>query len=297
MNQVHDHLTELCALAIDAAGMASSHIRSEAGKPRETLHKQGGDSHASQVVTEVDFQCQRMILEALGDSMEKHGIGILTEESPDDASRHSHEHFWCIDPLDGTLPFIENVAGYSVSIALVSRSGIPLIGVIADPVTGAIYHAIRNAGAFRDGRPLSIHPHTRGTDRKLTLVTDRSFSRQASHKVLLERIHTIAAEHGLAGVEIINQGGAAMNACWVIENAPAIYFKFPKPADGGGSLWDYAASACLFGELGAVASDIHGHPLQLNRPQSTFMNQDGVLFASQPSLARAIYGLYRELRP
>ena len=42
-------------------------------------------------------------------------------------------YFWCIDPLDGTLPFIEGKVGYAVSIGLVSRDGTPLIGVVCDP--------------------------------------------------------------------------------------------------------------------------------------------------------------------
>lgn len=36
------------------------------------------------------------------------------------------------------------------------------------------------------------------------------------------------------GLKIIQQGGAAMNACWVLEQEPACYFKFPKPEAGGG---------------------------------------------------------------
>ena len=86
-----------------------------------------------------------------------------------------------------------------------------------------------------------------------------------------------------------------MNACWVLEKAPACYFKFPKPEDGGGSLWDYAATASLFHEAGAVASDIYGKPLDLNRPDSTFMNHRGVLFTNNHDMAERVMGLYTKL--
>ena len=79
-----------------------------------------------------------------------------------------------------------------------------------------------------------------------------------------------------------------MNACWVLEHAPACYFKFPKPQEGGGSFWDYAATACLFHELGAVATDMHGNPLDLNRRDSTFMNHRGILFATSEEIAEKI---------
>lgn len=283
-------LDELATLAAVAAREAADHIRSKAGERLSVSAKEGGSSHASQVVTEVDLESQRLILDRLAASIREFELGLLTEESQDDASRFARDHFWCIDPLDGTLPFIENVAGYSVSIALVRRDGIPLVGAIADPLTGKLYHAVRGGGAFCDGGRLAIGPAEGGA---LTLVMDRSFAKQPGYAQLLEGVRGIAASQGLDGVRTINQGGAAMNACWVVENAPAIYFKLPKAEDGGGSLWDYAASACLFAELGAVATDCLGEPLQLNREGSTFMNQDGVVYASSAELGVAVWALAR----
>jgi 3'-phosphoadenosine 5'-phosphosulfate (PAPS) 3'-phosphatase len=70
-----------------------------------------------------------------------------------------------------------------------------------------------------------------------------------------------------------------------------VYFKLPKAEEGGGSLWDFAATAALFSELGYVASDFYGEPLDLNRADSTFMNHRGVLFATDYSLAIEIQKL------
>lgn len=293
--ELDDQSTEhLSQLAVTAARRAAAHIRAESGERREVLKKEGGSSHASQVVTEVDFESQRLILETLAGSLEEFELGLLTEESQDDSSRHACDYFWCIDPLDGTLPFIEGVAGYSVSIALVSRAGVPQIGVILDPVEDSLVRAVRGGGAFRDERPIAVVAEDGAS---LTLVMDRSFAQQENYEFVLERVWAIAERSGLASVRIINQGGAAMNACWVIENAPALYFKFPRSELGGGSLWDYAASACVFGELGgAQVSDIHGQPLALNRDGHPFMNEAGVLYASSRGLGEAVMELYREFQ-
>ena len=78
-----------------------------------------------------------------------------------------------------------------------------------------------------------------------------------------------------------------MNACGVLTTPPACYFKQPKPS-GGGSLWDFAATACLFAEAGAIATDVHGGPLDLNRADSTFLNHRGVLFATDETLAHQL---------
>ena len=83
-------------------------------------------------------------------------------------------------------------------------------------------------------------------------------------------------------------GGAVINACHALEAAPGCHFKFAKPQEGGGSLWDYAATACLYEEAGAVVSDVHGEPLELNRPDSTFMNHRGAVYATDVYLAQRI---------
>jgi len=82
-----------------------------------------------------------------------------------------------------------------------------------------------------------------------------------------------------------------MNAMQVLEDPPGCYFKFPKPQQGGGSLWDFAASTAIFDACGAVACDFYGQPLELNRVESTFMNHRGVLYATDAVLAGEIQGL------
>ena len=71
-----------------------------------------------------------------------------------------------------------------------------------------------------------------------------------------------------------------MNAIWVAEQGPAILVKPPKEPLGGGSLWDYAATACIFSELGLAATDFLGHPLDLNRTKDTFMNERGIVYSN-----------------
>ena len=74
----------------------------------------------------------------------------------------------------------------------------------------------------------------------------------------------------------------------VLEHAAACYIKLPKPEDGGGSIWDFAATACIVREAGAWVSNIHGAELDLNRRDSTFMNHQGVVFASSEQLASTL---------
>ena len=217
-------------------------------------------------------------------------LGLLTEESPDDSSRHQHDYFWCIDPLDGTLSFTKGTTGYSVSIALVSRHGNPLIGIVFDPDTSTLYHAIHSQGAQKNGvawgvpTPSSVSP--------LTLMIDNSFITRGNEPTFRDQLETFAKQRCFPGTEIINHAGAVLNACWVVDHAPSLYFKFPKPNPGGGSVWDFAATTCLFSELGLPASDIHGAPLQLNLIGKTYMNRKGIFFASSSDLAKAAINFF-----
>lgn len=281
-------LSTLSKRAIDAALDAGRIIASRSGEPITVMRKEGGDNLASQVVTEVDLLSEAAIIKRLSPSCEEYGIAMLTEESDDDKTRLEAKAFWCIDPIDGTLAFIESTPGYSVSIALVAKSGLPLIGIVYDPVTKTLYSAVRGQGAFLNGKPWSLDDHSSDKNKALTLVCDRSLDEASHFPQVLQHFEAIAEKMGLKGVRTVHKRGAVMNACRVLESGPACYFKFPKLDDGGGSLWDFAATACIFNELGSIATDFHGEALELNRAESTFMNHGGVMFATDHELAEEV---------
>jgi len=290
MTLCSEDLMRLADHAIDAATLAGRYIAG--ARPAEIQYKSGGRSLASRVLTEVDRRSQEIILEALSPTLERFELGLLAEERDDDQTRLDKPWSWFVDPLDGTLCFVESVPGYSVSIALVARDGTPLLGVVHDPVQDTLFHAIRGRGIFRDRQPWTPAPPRHGA---LSLFMDRSFGERADSDALMERLSHVAQSLGYDAPQVHQPGGAVMNACRVLMHAPACYFKFPKPHDGGGSLWDFAATACLFHEAGAVATDIHGGPLDLNRVDSTFMNHRGVLFATDEDLAREIRALHEHV--
>lgn len=278
------NLGELTQHAVQAALDAGELIRSYRDREVEVLHKEGGDTYASQVVTEVDRKAQDAILRILGPSCEKYEIAVLTEESEDDGSRFEKECFWCIDPMDGTLPFIQGEPGYSVSIALVARDGSPMIGVVFDPVHDVLWQATKGQGVLRNGEPWTLD----ASSQELTFTYDRSFKDHSERDRVLRELEGYAHSIGLKKLASTQFGGAVINACHALESAPGCHFKFAKPQEGGGSLWDYAATACLYEEAGGVVGDVHGAPLDLNRPDSTFMNHRGAVYATDENLARCI---------
>lgn len=300
MKLSHEDLKVLCLIAKEAAVKAGTMIESylSVDPERQQLqisHKTAGSSKASQVVTEVDFKCEKIILDLLNPTLAKFDLALLSEESTDDLSRFKKDYFWCIDPLDGTLPFIEFRPGFSVSIALVSKEGKSQIGVVYDPLTKTLYSAVKGQGVFKndkewkkitDKEALDIdspNKHSE-TSKILTIITEPGLIKRKELKIIKDRLNLFTKTQGWNGIKLLEGGGAVFNACQVIEKPPAVYFKLPKPTEGGGSLWDFAATCAIFEELDVSVSDVFGKALLLNNEGSTFMNHYGVIYASQQKI-------------
>lgn len=262
--------------ATKAALEAGAIIRQYMDEEVSVKKKSGMKSFAAQVVTEVDLKCEKIILNHLGPISKKYDLAILSEETTDDGSRFEKDYFWCIDPMDGTLAFINKRPGFSVSIALVAKDGTPHIGVVYDPSTDNIYSALKDGGVFKNNKPWIIT----NTNDKLSYVTDRKLNDTPR----LPELKNILQDHvnrlGLNGISEIDGAGSVMNAIYVLENGPACMFKFPKEEKGGGSLWDFAATACIFHELNMTATNFKGGKLELNKKEDCFMNHEGVFFGN-----------------
>jgi fructose-1,6-bisphosphatase/inositol monophosphatase family enzyme len=267
------HLTDI---AIKAALSAGKVIRQYMDEEVLVEKKEGGASYASQVVTAVDLACETVILSHLLPTCKEFDLALLSEETEDDGSRFEKDFFWCIDPMDGTLPFINKRPGFSVSIALVAKDGTPYIGVVYDPCTDSLYHAVKGKGAYKNGRPWKI----KQTNDHLTYVTDRKLKDTPQAVKIEGLLKEYVEKLNLSGIKEISGSGAVLNAILVLENGPACMLKLPKKEKGGGSIWDFAATACIYPEFGLPATNFEGGKLDLNRKDSTFMNHQGVFFAN-----------------
>lgn len=269
-------LTLLSSEAIKAALSAGNIIRKYADEDISVELKSGGENYASQVVTKVDKACDSAIRAHLLPLCHQFDLALLSEESEDDGSRLEKDFFWCVDPMDGTLAFINKQPGFSVSIALVARNGTPIIGVVFDPSTNILYHAIKGKGAFKNQHKWEIN----SSASHLTYFTDKLLKDDPKRTMIEPILSKLIKQLGLTHFQDSFGGGSVLNAIRVLEHGPACMLKLPKEAEGGGCLWDYAATACIFNELGKTATNFHGGILDLNRADSPFMNHEGVFFSN-----------------
>ncbi|MDC1105239.1 hypothetical protein OAT16_00940 [Prolixibacteraceae bacterium] len=279
MSYRHLDLDHLCALAIQAAQKAGAYIATHSFQDIDVEYKSVGTSVASSVFTEVDMQSQKIIIDMLSASCDLYDIGMLAEESAEDTDRLAKELFWAIDPLDGSLPFIQQTAGFAVSIALVTKGGEAILGVVYDPVLSTTYHAIKGNGVFRNNRPL-VTPSMDSSTSFLTWHMDRSLLKQKEMDVWKTELTKIAMDLGYQGLRIESSTGAVMHAIAVVESSHAIYLKPPKTKQGGGSIWDFAATSIIAMEAGVEVCNFQKRPLNLNDSETHFMNKQGIIYCN-----------------
>ena len=263
-------------IAIKAALSAGKVIQKYMDDDVSVKIKKGGTSYASQVVTAVDIECETVILSHLLPTCDEYDLALLSEETEDNGSRFEKEYFWCVDPMDGTLSFINKQPGFSVSIALIGKDGTPYIGVVFDPSTDNLYHAIKGNGAYKNGKLWEI----KHSNDLLSYVTDRKLKDTPQATKIKRILHEKVAQLSLNGFKEITGAGAVLSSIRVLENGPACMLKLPKKENGGGCIWDFAATACIYEELGLRATNFEGGRLNLNREDGTFMNQEGVYYAN-----------------
>jgi 3'(2'), 5'-bisphosphate nucleotidase len=278
----------LCEIAKKATIAAGEYIQSQFNQQYDKMHKGGGESLASQVVTAVDIKAQEIILEYLEASIVQFDLALLAEEAHDDRSRLKKDYFWCIDPMDGTLAFTEGRTGYAVSIALVSQAGDPQIASVYIPDEGESFTAIKGAGVYLNEKKFERAKNTE-VDR-LQVYWDLSIQNESYYEQLKKQLSEWASQKG-ERAEFHLGFGAVRNALGVMKTEKGCYFKFPKTTKGCGSIWDYAATRLFFEELDLPILDSYGKRLALNNPTNTFMNEVGIIYASNKDLAAFIKNL------
>jgi myo-inositol-1(or 4)-monophosphatase len=109
---------------------------------------------AGDLVTDLDLRAEHLIVSHIRRAFPDHRI--LAEESGLDGADDSW--CWVVDPLDGTNNIAIGLPVCTVGIAL-CHNGIPVLGVIHEPVTDRTWSAVRGDGATGPDGPLHRPPH------------------------------------------------------------------------------------------------------------------------------------------
>lgn len=192
-------------------------------------------------LTKADQRSNDVIIEALNRLHPE--IPLISEETKnvDYAVRKHWDLFWLIDPLDGTKEFVKRNGEFTVNIALV-RNGVPILGVVYQPVGDHLYWAQKGLGAWR----------STGDGKAAKLEGGKHYSKKDSVVVVASRSHLTnevqAFVNGLKaqGKEVVFlSAGSSLKICLVAEASADVY-----PRLGPTMEWDTAAAHAVALESG-----------------------------------------------
>lgn len=246
MNDVE--LKELEEFSIDIVRQAGAILLDAFQKPLKIEYKSKNDSDP---VTDVDKRSEEFIKTAI---LERYpGHAILAEEGSMIDARSS-DVTWVIDPLDGTVNFINGLPIFGVSVGVLYK-GQPVVGSIFVPTvkdsSGSVFHARRGGGAFQDDSPIAVPEFTLPRRGRISIFPDFWIRSLRIKRSLRTQIGELRAA-GSTAYEM------AMVSCGVIQYA---FFGSPW-------IWDIAAGI-------VIVTEAHGLALTARKQLSDWRTFEG----------------------
>jgi 3'(2'), 5'-bisphosphate nucleotidase len=182
-------------------------------------------------------------------------LPILSEEgkSTPYEVRKNWKRFWMIDPLDGTKEFIKRNGEFTVNIALIEDQQ-PILGVVAIPVTGDVYYASANQGAYlKKNKTEMLLPKRKPVtlrENRLRVVASRSHMDDETRKFVSQ----------LSLPNLIS-AGSSLKFILLASNQADVYPRFAPTME-----WDTAAAHAVVNEVGlSVIRTDNNQPLSYNK--------------------------------
>ena len=196
------------------------------------------------LVTEVDFECERMCRAVLADRFPEHDV-LGEELSPDAPATSTSRYRWVYDPLDGTTNYAHGLPIFCSSLAL-EIDGQAAVGAVFDPSRDELFTAERGVGAFLNGTRLRVSATVSLIDSLLVTGFPYNVHEQSGDLVELFGAFLSRAR------AVRRLGSAALDLCYVASGRfDGFWEQHLRP-------WDVAAGALIVTEAGGTITGMDG---------------------------------------
>ena len=256
----------------DSIALRFADIAIEAGDLLRRMESDAGQPHIKgdgTPTTAADLAAEKLILSHLARVWP--GVPLVAEETANQAA--PGEHFFLVDPLDGTSDFIHGTGEYTVNIALIAGSR-PVAGVVAAPALGRIWMAGTQAQAGDIAtskialRPLKVRPAPASG---LIALMSRRHGDEASDACL-----------STLSIGTRRTASSAMKFCLIASGEADIYVRCGPTME-----WDTAAGDHILSRAGGVVIGAGGGPLTYGREHAGYKNGPFAALGD-PALARRL---------
>ncbi len=152
MKYEHSLISKILETAIVAARRAGQHAMEKIDYAKPAVKDD------EQLVTQVDLDCQEMIIRKIKETFPDHGFiaeegdsGKLFKQSP----RGSDGFWWVIDPIDGTNNYVHKMLDFCVSVGVI-HEGMPIAGAIYVPATDSMFTGAVDVDSQLNNRRIEV---------------------------------------------------------------------------------------------------------------------------------------------
>lgn len=216
------------------------------------------------VVTAADVEIENAL--RMGLSVLLPEAGFVVEEGTTTAEK---EYMWIIDPIDQTKNFASKLPLFYVQAALLEQ-GVPILGVIYQPVSGQCFIGSRGNGVTLDGAAVSLQEE-RALSAAIVDVdlggTDDSAIKKQIVGLLVERAYRVRVSGGAYAPYLLT---GAIDASIVLNQKTKLVDQAPRielfreaglrseVVSVGAHTYFVTAPETLYTELVSLLNDAHG---------------------------------------
>ena len=243
-------MEKLLQYAINAAREAGKAIMEVYAQPFEVYTKDDDSP-----ITQADLRASDIIKETLKPT----GLPFVSEEDlPPDRSQY--KRYWLVDPLDGTVEFVNRNGEFTVNIALIDDKQ-PVLGVIYAPVMDRMWDSVHVGLSHCGSR----------TKRPFTVLVSRSHRTPEVDAYINKVLRPAHPDL------VIDTQGSSLKFARLAEGSADVYVCYSKTKE-----WDTAAAdAILRAAGGKVLRISDGQPLEYSKAE--YPNPPFVAWAASES--------------
>ena len=222
----------------------AQHAALEAGKAIMEVYAQPFEVYTKDddsPVTQADLRASNIIKDILKTT----GLPFVSEEDlPPDRSQFNR--YWLVDPLDGTVEFVNRNGEFTVNIALIDNKQ-PVLGVIYAPVLDRMWDSVR----------VGLSHYGSREERPFTVLVSRSHRTREVDDYINKVLRPANPDL------IIDTQGSSLKFARLAEGSADVYVCYSKTKE-----WDTAAAdAILRAAGGKVLRISDGQPLEYSKKE------------------------------
>ncbi|HEY2592469.1 MAG TPA: inositol monophosphatase family protein [Chloroflexota bacterium] len=200
------------------------------------------------VVSGATLEVQDAILSVL--RTETPDFGILAEEGPEDEPVPlDAEYLWIVDPICGSLNYVQGLPYFAVSIALRTRGAIR-VGAVFDPCRDEMFAATLSGSASLNGEPANVQQIAEGYEAFEKSWLGCDWPRDSDK---LDQAMQVARIMSGQVISLSAMGSPALGLCNVAVGRLHAYWALEL------KIWDIAAAALIVTRAGGTLTDEYGN--------------------------------------